>query len=245
MPEMRKQMKALLESIPGLMRVFFFIIFIFCIFAIFGTNQFLGQQYQFCRPSKEAEVDADNNFVRWPKLGEDDDELMLCRDDAQCREAFPDFADTAVCGTVFEEFGLDPIEHDGIRDIELIMYGIPGFDNVGQGFLTIFQILTLESWVYLMYNYSDTGSAAMSITFFVLVVLMGAFFTMNLVLAIIVDSFDAQKSDTDQDNKEKHDKEIYDKLQQDPSYEAVRRSIELVKISEPNASQDPVRRSAE
>ena len=36
------------------------------------------------------------------------------------------------------EFGMDPIEYDDIREIELIMYGIPGFDNVGQGFLTIF-----------------------------------------------------------------------------------------------------------
>ena len=38
MPMMKKQIGALLDSIPGLMRVFFFIIFIFCIFAIFGTN---------------------------------------------------------------------------------------------------------------------------------------------------------------------------------------------------------------
>ena len=71
------------------------------------------------------------------------------------------------------------------------MYGIPGFDNVGQALVTIFQILTLESWVYLMYNYSDTGMAWVSVFFFVLVVLLGAFFTMNLVLAIIVDSFGA------------------------------------------------------
>ncbi len=45
MPTIKSQIQSLLASIPGLMRVFFFIIFIFCIFAIFGTNQFLGQQY--------------------------------------------------------------------------------------------------------------------------------------------------------------------------------------------------------
>jgi len=117
---------------------------------------------------------------------------MLCSTDDQCREAFPD-DEFAICGTVWEKHGLDPLEHDGIRDIELIMYGIPGFDNVGQGFLTIFQILTLESWVYLMYNFSDAGSTFISVCFFILVVLLGAFFTMNLVLAIIVDSFDKQK----------------------------------------------------
>jgi len=45
-----------------------------------------------------------------------------------------------------------------------------------------------------MYNYSDAGSPMISVIFFVLVVLLGAFFTMNLVLAIIVDSFDQQDS---------------------------------------------------
>ena len=81
--------------------------------------------------------------------------------------------------------------YDDIRNIDLIMYGIPSFDNVFWGFLTIFQILTLESWVYLMYNFSDTGNPVISVIFFVLAVLLGAFFTMNLVLAIIVDAFDA------------------------------------------------------
>lgn len=40
-----------------------------------------------------------------------------------------------------------------------------------------------------MYNYSDTGSSAISIIFFVMVVIIGAFFTMNLILAIIIDAF--------------------------------------------------------
>ena len=163
----------------------FFIVFIFSIFSIFGTNQFLGQQYQFCRATEELEENEDGKLF-WKKLGDDGDGPVLCAVDEDCAFAFPD-AEIAICGTVYEKAGLDPIEYDDIRNIELIMYGIPGFDNVGQGFLTIFQILTLESWVYLMYNYSDTGSGIISVIFFVMVVLLGAFFTMNLVLAIIVD----------------------------------------------------------
>ena len=192
LPAMKAQIGAMLDSIPGLMRVFFFIIFIFTIFAIFGTNQFLGQQYQFCRATEEPEFDADGNFVIWEKLGDDGDGPMLCLTDEDCAKEWPD-AEFAICGTVYEKTGLDPNDVDGILDIELIMYGIPGFDNVAHGFLTIFQILTLESWVYLMYNYTDTGSGAISVIFFVLVVLLGAFFTMNLVLAIIVDSFSASQ----------------------------------------------------
>lgn len=70
------------------------------------------------------------------------------------------------------------------------MYGIPGFDNVFQGFLTIFQVLTLEGWAPLMYNFCATGNSATTVIFFVLIVCIGGFFTMNLVLAILVDSFD-------------------------------------------------------
>lgn len=61
-----------------------------------------------------------------------------------------------------------------------------------------------------MYNFGDTGSVEISVIFFVLVVLLGAFFTMNLVLAIIVDAFNeaAQKAagvdeeDEDDDEEE-------------------------------------------
>ena len=57
-----------------------------------------------------------------------------------------------------------------------------------------------------MYNYIDTGNGIISVIFFVLVVLIGAFFTMNLVLAIIVDSFDAidqANADEVEDEEEK------------------------------------------
>ena len=136
MPNIKKQITSLLNSIPGLMRVFFFIIFIFCIFAIFGVNQFLGQQYQFCRASEEG-VFEDGVFVMWPKSGEEDGDLSLCSTDEQCREYYPD-DEVAICGAVFDKYGVDPLDYDDIRNIELIMYGIPSFDNVFWGFLTIF-----------------------------------------------------------------------------------------------------------
>ena len=61
--------------------------------------------------------------------------------------------------------------------------------------MSIFQVLTLESWVYLMYNFSDAGSDGISVIFFVLVVVIGAFFTMNLVLAIIIDAFNSYQEE--------------------------------------------------
>lgn len=191
------------------MRVFFFIMFIFAIFAIFGTNQFAGQQYQFCRATLEPEY-INGVFQTWSKLGENEDGPVLCKVDADCVSAFPN-AEVAVCGSVYGATGLDPIDHDGVRDIELIMYGIPGFDNVAQGFLAIFQILTLESWVNMMYNYCDTGAVTISVIFFVFVVLIGAFFTMNLVLAIIVDAFNTFNEE-EKERKESLQAELEERL---------------------------------
>ena len=50
-------------------------------------------------------------------------------------------------------------------------------------------VLTLEGWSDLTYNYSDANDPVMSVIFFVGIVLLGAFFAMNLVLGQIMDSF--------------------------------------------------------
>ena len=41
----------------------------------------------------------------------------------------------------------------------------------------------------MLYNYEDAGDAASSIVFFALVVIFGAFFSVNLFLASIMESF--------------------------------------------------------
>ena len=54
-----------------------------------------------------------------------------------------------------------------------------------------------------MYNFSDAGSGGISVIFFTLVVIIGAFFTMNLVLAIIVDAFNSYNREKEIKDKEK------------------------------------------
>ena len=50
-------------------------------------------------------------------------------------------------------------------------------------------MLTLEGWSDLTYNYSDANDPAISVIFFVGIVVMGAFFAMNLVLGQVMESF--------------------------------------------------------
>jgi hypothetical protein len=41
-----------------------------------------------------------------------------------------------------------------------------------------------------MYNYSDASPKWMSETFFIMLVLIGSFFLLNVILAVIMDTFD-------------------------------------------------------
>jgi len=80
------------------------------------------------------------------------------------------------------------IESDHPEEQDLINYGITTFDNLGVGFITIFQMITLEGWVDIMYNLMDTGMPWMAVVYCSAVVLICSFFLLNVILAILSES---------------------------------------------------------
>jgi hypothetical protein len=52
-----------------------------------------------------------------------------------------------------------------------------------------------------MYNFMDSNSAVISVIFFVLVVLFGSFFLLNLILAVIMDNFNTDAHDAEDESK--------------------------------------------
>lgn len=65
-----------------------------------------------------------------------------------------------------------------------ILFDLVNFNNVGYAMLTIFQVLSLENWTDgMMYNYMDASNYYVSALYFLTLVIFGAFFIMNLVLA--------------------------------------------------------------
>ena len=95
----------------------------------------------------------------------------------------------AKCGDVYRDYGLDPVTYDNALSNEMINFDIINFNNVLKASLTIFQTITLEGWSQLMYNYQDSVGYAISSIFFVLVIVIGAFTSLNLVLAMIMHSY--------------------------------------------------------
>ena len=76
------------------------------------------------------------------------------------------------------------------------------FDHVGTGFIALFQVATFEGWMEVMQDAVDQRGVDMqpsrehtfhSYVFFVIFIIAGSFFTLNLFIGVIIDSFNRLK----------------------------------------------------
>lgn len=70
--------------------------------------------------------------------------------------------------------------------------GTISFDNVGMAWTTIFLVISLEGWSDIMYHLQDSHSFWVWI-YFVLLIVIGSFFMINLCLVVIATQFSATK----------------------------------------------------
>jgi hypothetical protein len=83
-----------------------------------------------------------------------------------------------------------------------------GFDNIMLSILNIFTIITLEGWTDVMYMVRQSAGGVFYDFFFVLCVVFGSFFVLNLMIAVQFSSLEgsmdppkAQKQDNTADDK--------------------------------------------
>jgi hypothetical protein len=67
------------------------------------------------------------------------------------------------------------------------------FDNLPIAFLTIFQCVTEEGWVDIMYQIQDGFNGLAGSIVFILLLVFGSFLLLNLTLAVLEDALSAQK----------------------------------------------------
>lgn len=68
-------------------------------------------------------------------------------------------------------------------------YGIHNFDNFMNSFLVVFQLVTTENWSNYMFNLMDIDNAFFAALYSISIVVIGSFFLMNLILAVIIQAF--------------------------------------------------------
>ncbi|KAG7199961.1 hypothetical protein KM043_014390 [Ampulex compressa] len=72
-------------------------------------------------------------------------------------------------------------------------WGITNFDNFGLAMLTVFQCVTLEGWTEVLYNIEDAMGSSWQWIYFISMVILGAFFVMNLILGVLSGEFSKER----------------------------------------------------
>lgn len=171
-PGLRIIVNALFLSIPPFLNVLILLLFCFCIFGILGVQLWRGTLQSRCVINGSETLNSDGTTsysYAYDYLGNE----ILCSSFIWGRKC--DFYK-----------GYRTHCQDYVADNP--NYGYTNFDNIGFAFLQVFQVVSGEMWTNMMFYVMD-GWSDISVIYFVLLVLFGGFFIVNLALAVINDKF--------------------------------------------------------
>lgn len=162
-PSMRYLVLSLVKSAPLLVQVMEVLLFIFFCFGAIGVQLFAGKLRQRCFDKTTGTVsDVEQICTENPRLGGNQ-----CGDDKVCRD---------------RDFDGNP----NTRSPSLNRY--ISFDDILLGFATVLSSVSLEGWSQTMYSFMDAVGPIVCI-YFILLVLIGSFFVVNLIIAVIYQAY--------------------------------------------------------
>ncbi|XP_045466444.1 muscle calcium channel subunit alpha-1 isoform X2 [Harmonia axyridis] len=162
-PSLQIVLNSILRAMVPLLHIAFLVLFVMIIYAIIGLELFSEKLNSTC-------YDAANNF----QIMENPHPCSL--EDGtgfSCLEV----GETYVCR----------LGWNGPNN------GITTFDNFGLSMLTVFQCITLEGWTDVLYNIQDALGRTWQWSYFVSMVILGAFFVMNLILGVLSGEFSKER----------------------------------------------------
>ncbi|EGZ10921.1 hypothetical protein PHYSODRAFT_519134 [Phytophthora sojae] len=193
-PGLKLVVNALFEAIPEVINVLFVCMLFFLIFSIVAVNYLKGT-FNSCKGDVFGALsDAQVDFLVAPLAWSADSDLQRSWfNGTACETSFPnasssDLTSEYVCGCWGADWG--PV--------------LPqNFNNVGSAMLTLFEISTTEGWADVMMAAIDSNGIGMQpirdnnmlwALFFVLFIMVGSFFVVNLFVGVIIDNFNRMKA---------------------------------------------------
>ncbi|VDD85848.1 unnamed protein product [Enterobius vermicularis] len=200
-PSMRILVNLLLDTLPMLGNVLLLCFFVFFIFGIVGVQMWAGVLRHRCTyPENQKEYFLQFNLTYYKP--EDTSLEYICSPPDMsglhsCSDLPPYRENNVVCTLSLQD-------DDKISDTACINWnqyynvcrvvaknpfdGAVSFDNIGYAWVAIFLVISLEGWTDIMYYVQDAHSFWNWI-YFVLLIVIGAFFMINLCLVVIATQF--------------------------------------------------------
>ncbi|XP_061472005.1 voltage-dependent T-type calcium channel subunit alpha-1G [Rhineura floridana] len=214
-PSMRILVTLLLDTLPMLGNVLLLCFFVFFIFGIVGVQLWAGLLRNRCflpenftfpytvelEPYYQTENEDESPFIcSQPR----ENGMRYCRsiptrreEGLECTLDYYSYNDTTNTSCVnWNQYytNCSAGEHNPFK-------GAINFDNIGYAWIAIFQVITLEGWVDIMYFVMDAHSFY-NFIYFILLIIVGSFFMINLCLVVIATQFSETKQRESQLMKE-------------------------------------------
>ncbi|XP_078136114.1 voltage-dependent T-type calcium channel subunit alpha-1G [Sander vitreus] len=214
-PSMRILVTLLLDTLPMLGNVLLLCFFVFFIFGIVGVQLWNGLLRNRCFLGNFS-IPLSVELEKYYHTENDDESPFIC---SKPREN--GMRDCGSVPKVYKEGGLQctlGLDYYNSTDnntcINWNQYynncsaglvnpfkGAINFDNICYAWIAIFQVITLEGWVDIMYFVMDAHSFY-NFIYFILLIIIGSFFMINLCLVVIATQFSETKQRESQLMKE-------------------------------------------
>ncbi|XP_041563972.1 voltage-dependent T-type calcium channel subunit alpha-1G isoform X4 [Drosophila elegans] len=205
-PSMRILVMLLLDTLPMLGNVLLLCFFVFFIFGIIGVQLWEGILHQRCSLDTPTGTVYPLTLSQYYEFSKDQDYIcstpndsgmhlcgnfppyrvgsMVCNEEAKLSD-FNEPTNTSCVNwnqyyTTCKQSGENPFQ------------GTISFDNIGMAWVAIFLVISLEGWTDIMYYVQDAHSFWDWI-YFVLLIVIGSFFMINLCLVVIATQFSETK----------------------------------------------------
>nr|XP_058903156.1 voltage-dependent T-type calcium channel subunit alpha-1G isoform X22 [Kogia breviceps] len=208
-PSMRILVTLLLDTLPMLGNVLLLCFFVFFIFGIVGVQLWAGLLRNRCFLPENFSLPLSVDLERYYQTENEDESPFICSQPREngmrsCRSVPAlrgDGGGGPPCGLDYEAYNSSSNttcvnwnqyytncsagEHNPFK-------GAINFDNIGYAWIAIFQVITLEGWVDIMYFVMDAHSFY-NFIYFILLIIVGSFFMINLCLVVIATQFSETK----------------------------------------------------
>ncbi|XP_052544013.1 voltage-dependent T-type calcium channel subunit alpha-1G isoform X1 [Tympanuchus pallidicinctus] len=214
-PSMRILVTLLLDTLPMLGNVLLLCFFVFFIFGIVGVQLWAGLLRNRCFLPENFSIPYTVDLERYYQTENEDENPFICSQPREngmryCRSiptrreeglectldyyAYNDTTNTSCVNWNQYYTNCSAGEHNPFK-------GAINFDNIGYAWIAIFQVITLEGWVDIMYFVMDAHSFY-NFIYFILLIIVGSFFMINLCLVVIATQFSETKQRESQLMKE-------------------------------------------